>query len=98
MIKSFQTDFIDKIKNIENENDKIIISISFNQQNSSKNRNSAVDKNNQSANSSSVSSFQNPSSADRFIRNRRLSVKYQNFVDIIVLLQNEAVSLSFVES
>ena len=71
------------------EDDEINVQISSIQQNSSKNRNSAVDENNQSS---------NPLSARRSTRNRRLSTRYQNFVDVIVLLQNETVSSSFVES
>ena len=95
-MKSFQIDSndeIDNVTNTEDKDDEIIILISSNQQNSSKDWNSAIDKDNQSANLSFAFS-----SAGRSTRNRRLSIKYQNFVDVIVLLQNEAVSSSFVES
>ena len=54
----------------------------------SKNRDSAIDENNQS----------NSLFADKLTRNRRLSIRYQNFVNIIVLLQNEIVLSFFVES
>ena len=99
MIKSFQTDFIDEIENTENESDEIINSISSTSQISPKNRNPAIDKNNQSTNSSAENfSSENSSPAGRSTRNRRLPARYQNFVDVIVLLQNEAVSSPFVES
>ena len=102
MIKSFQIDFIhetDEIDDLKNiEDDEIIISISFNQQNLSKNQNFAIDENNQSTNSSFVSSSKKSSSASKSTQNRRLSIKYQNFVDVIVLFQNEVVSSSFLKS
>ena len=103
MMKSFQTDSIDEIENTESENDEIIISISSIHQISSENRNPAVDEDNQSANSPSAPSSENQSSensppAGRSTRNRRLSARYQNFADVIVLLQDEAVAPSFVES
>ena len=71
MMKSFQIDFIDEINDVTNaEGDEINISISSIQQNLSKDRNLAVDKNNQSINSSfAIISFENFSSTDRFIRN-----------------------------
>ena len=106
MMKSFRIDSDHEADENDDatNNDEITISILSIQQNSSKNQNPAVDKNNQSTNlsveNSSLenSSFENSSSVNRFTRNRRLSVRYQNFVDVIVLLQNETVSSSFVES
>ena len=104
VIKLFQIDSNDEVNDVtDNEDDEIINSISSIQHNLPKNRNPAVDSDNQSTNLSSTlssenQSLENISSADRSTRNRRLSVRYQNFADVIVLLQNETVSLSFVES
>ena len=89
VIKSFQIDSKDKVDDVTDiEDDEIINLISSISQILSKNRNSAIDKNNQS----------NLSLASRSTRNCRLSIKYQNFVDVIVLFQNEIVSSSFMKS
>ena len=91
VMKSFRIDFdheVDETNDVINvENDKIIISISSIQQNLSKNQDFAIDKNNQSTNSS-IENFtlENSSLADKSIQNRCLLTRYQNFVNVIVLL------------